>query len=386
MKSTFSRTLLLMVFGCLVASTAFAKSMELTSANTYFKQGDMRQALEWYEKADQKDTREGDVYAHLVELYADAKRWGDMNAAYVKLENCKDKERKLTKFKKHAKDIIDSLWMGLWNGSLEQFNTAKELATAGDQSGAAASFEECRSRLSLALEILPARPDFLRRMGDVYITEYNSLYKNDEGQPLLTKAADFYGQLLVVSPDSLAYAVTWTTLLFNSRDFDGTWSAVNSLLNRFPGDPDLLNYGAKARIQQGLALGGDEGKAMMQEATELLHRALESDPENASMHYNLALLYSDMEAYSDALLSYKHVIELAPDDKSLCFDSWYSMAVIYLQSLPEEQLDAKQSALCFEEAVNLQPDNAQLKQNWGVALVRSGDPDMIKQGLELMGN
>jgi tetratricopeptide (TPR) repeat protein len=386
MKTKLFPILLVAVMMLMSVNSAVAKSMELTSANTYYKQGEMAQALEWYEKADVKDTREGDVYYHLVELYADAKRWEEMNAAYAKLDNCKDKPKKLKKFQAKSKQIVDGLWMGLWNGSLEQFRTAQELAKSGDKAGATAGYDESRSRLAQALEIIPNRPDFLRRMGEVYIAEYNSLYQNEEGLPVLGKAASFYGDLVAVCPDSLNYSVTYATLLFNSHDFDKTWGVVNELLQVFPGDADLMNYAAKARIQQGLALGGDEGQTMMQEATTLLNQAVAIDSENAAMNYNLALLYRDMKSYPEALTTYKRVIELAGTDSSLLFDSWYSMAVIYLQDLPEDDQDAKQSALCFEQALALQPDNAQLKQNLGVALVRSGDPDMIQRGLELMGN
>jgi tetratricopeptide (TPR) repeat protein len=386
MKCTiFARLVALPLAILLLAASAWAKSMELTSANTYYGQGDMRQALEWYEKADQKDTREAQVYSRLVELYAEQQAWDKMNAAFAKIEGCRDKPKHLNRFREEARSIIDQAWMGLWNGSIRQFESAEEALSQGDSLAAIEAFGQARHRIEVALEIQPDKPELLKRLGDISISQYNAMHKGGTGFEILGQAAAPYARLVELHPDSLDYGLTLVQLLFNTRRLDEARRTVDTLLERHIDHPDLLNYAGKVRIQQGLELGGEEGHELMMNAVGYLQRAIDRNPGDPMLTYNLALLYRDMEDYASALRTFAAVESSAAERQDLLFDSWYSMALIYIQDLPEEQQDAAKAAEYFEKALGLQPDNAALKNNLGVALLRTGEPEAIERGKKLLG-
>lgn len=384
--SFFSRALLLVLGLLLLQGSAFAgKSMELRSANTYYNQGEKAQALTWYEKAAEKNTGEAQVYARLVELYADKKEWARMREAFAQIDGCQDKPKKLEEFKEEAQRVIDQQWMGLWNGSIRLFNEADSLAAAGDNAAAGERYEQSRKRLEVALEILPGRQDIRKRLGDIYISEFNTLYGNEEGYPLLRKAAEPFEQLAQANPDSLSYSITLIQLYFNLRDFDLARSAADRALETFPEDTDLLSYAGKARIQQGLAQG-DEGKQLLAEASQFIQRAVSHNPDDPKLLYNLALLYRDMNQHEKAIQAFKNVVEKADgENRQYAFDAAYSLAVLYIQDLPDEMQDPNMAAQYFEQCLEMQPDNPGLKTNLGVALMRTGDAEKIARGKKLLG-
>ncbi len=370
----------------LLQGAAYAgKSMELRSANTYYNQGEKAQALTWYEKAAAKGTGEAQVYQRLVELYAEKKEWAKMRDAFAQIDGCKDKPKKLEGFKEEAQSTIDEQWMGLWNGSIRQFELADSLVAAGDSAGAADAFEKSRERIRVALNILPDRSDLQKRLGDIYISEFNSLYLDESGFPVLAGAIEPYATLVEQNPDSLDYAMTLIQLCFNVRDFDKARAFADQSLLRFPDNADLLSYAGKARIQQGLALG-DAGKPLLAEASDFILKAIERNPGDPKMLYNLALLYRDMGKQQKAIETFVSVIDAAGDNPGqYAFDSAYSLAVLYIQDLPEDMQDANKAAQYFEYCLNMQPENQALKTNLGVALMRTGDKAKIERGKQLLG-
>lgn len=382
---TLRRIVALPLLALLLATVAHAKSMELTSANTYYGQGEKAKALEWYEKADQKNTQEAQVYARLVELYAEKKEWAKMNAAFAKIDDCTDKPKKLEKFRTEAQVVIDELWMGLWNGSLEHFTAAEEAVAAGDSTLALTEYDQARDRIALAIQILPAKVELQKRLADISISQFNRMYRSPAGYPILLQAVEPYSRLVEQNPDSLDYGLTLVQVQLNAKRFEDASRTVGKLLETHPDDPALLDYAGKALIQQGLALGGEEGDARMKEAVGYMRRAIELNPDDPRLIYNLGLLYRDMQEFDQALQTFGRLGHVADAPKELQLDTWISMAMIYLQDLPEEQQDAFKAAECFQEALDLDPENAELKNNLGVALLRTGDPDSIERGKKLLG-
>lgn len=379
------RTVVLPLAMLLLAGIALAKSMELTSANTYFKQGEMAKALEWYEKADAKGTGEAQVYERLVELYADQKEWAKMSAAFAKIDGCLDKPKKLAEFKESAQQTIDELWMGLWNGSLERFKAAEAAVAAGDSALANEEYDQSRLRISTALQILPNKAELLKRLGDISISQFNRMYQNPAGYPILLQSVEPYRQLVEQHPDSLDYGLTLVQVQLNAKRFEDAGRTVDALLVHHPDQAQLLDYAGKSLIQRGLALGGDEGHELMKQAIDYMNRAIELDPENPLLSYNLGLLYRDMGNFDGALRTFMRLADMHDAPPELRLDALTSMALIYIQDLPEEQQDPAQAAECFERALELDPENGDLRNNLGVALLRTGDPASIERGKKLLG-
>lgn len=365
-------------------SAMAGKSMELTSANTYYVQGDKAQALVWYEKAMAKNSLEAQVYARLVELYAEQQRWVEMNKAHSRLKDCKDKPKDLSKHQAEADRIVEQLWKGLWNGHVEQIKQADSLLAHQDSSGAKERFVQARDRMDKALLILPDRMDFLKRKGDLFIQEYNSLETGSRGFPLLAQAAQIYSSLTEAVPDSVEYALTLVQLTYNMREFEQCRKVVDKALERHATHPELLNYAGKVRIQQGLAMKNEEGKKLMGEASGYLIKAIELNPSDPMLVFNLALLYRDMNEPVKALETFARIEALAADRSDLRYDSYYAMAVLYFQDLPEAKQDASKAAEYFQKCLDLQPENKGLMFNLGVALVRTGTKENVAKGKQLM--
>jgi tetratricopeptide (TPR) repeat protein len=370
---------------CLNCSAMAAKSMELRSANTYYGQDDKKQAQEWYEKAAAKNTGEAQVYARLVEIYADQKRWVEMNRAYQGFATCNDKPKDLEKYKADADRIIEQLWKGLWNGHVAHVKQADSCLAIGDSAGVRDHFRQARERMDSALLILPDRLDFLQRKGDLFIQEFNQLHTGATGQDVLRQAVGVYQGLVGAAPDSADFAVTLVQLQYNLRDYEGSRASVDRALERHPTHPDLLNYAGKVRIQQGLALKDEAGKAkLMGEAVGFLERAIALNPGDPMLVYNLGLLYRDMDKPQEALATFQRIEGMADVKEALRFDTYYSVAVLYFQGLPEEKQDAGKAAEYFQKCLDLQPDNTSLKFNLGVSLVRTGVKENIARGKALM--
>jgi tetratricopeptide (TPR) repeat protein len=54
----------------------------------------------------------------------------------------------------------------------------------------------------------------------------------------------------------------------------------------------------------------------LREAAEDFEKAVELSPENADIHYNLGLLYTDMNSFEKALAAFEKALQLKPSDKS----------------------------------------------------------------------
>jgi len=187
------------------------------------------------------------------------------------------------------------------------------------------------------------------------------------------------------APDSTDFAVTLVQLQYNLRDYEGSRASVDRALERHPSHPDLLNLAGKVRIEQGLALKDEAGKGVLiREAVGFLEKAIALNPDNPVIVYKLGEAYLQMGMPSDALATFRRIDELADVKENILFETWKNMAVLYIQDLPKEMLDAAKAAEYFQKCLELKPDDPSLKHNLGVALVRTGTKENIARGTALM--
>jgi len=369
---------------CLLCTGAWAKSMELTSALVYYNQGDKKQALEWLEKADAKNSTEVQVYALLVELYAGYKRWDEMNRAFARIDGCTDKEKKLRKFREQADNVIKQQWVPLARGSIDLHLEADELIAAGDSAGASANFMQAREKIEQALLILPDNADFLLKLGNSWIEQYRKLYQSEAGHGILRGSIPPYMRLAELHPDSLDYGVTLVQVLVALKEYRQAVSTVDGLLERFPEDPDLLSGAAKARIQLSLKSEDEaERSQLMKEAVAFVDRAVQANPEDLALQYDLARLYQEMGDFPMAISQYEKVISGKGEHTEYKLDALKVMALIYLQELPEEQLDPVKAVGYMDQALEFDPGNPDLRNLLWIALMRSGDPAMQQRAKEM---
>ena len=385
MKSKTSYGLVLLMLVCLT-STAFAKSMELTSAKVYLNQGDKHQALTWLENADQKNTREAEVYTLMVEIYGDLERYEEMNAAFERISECKDKERKLKKFLERADSYIKSLWVPKANKAIEIIDGIQEQLAAGDTAAVLDAFAQARKGFGQALEILPTSADLQQYLGNTYVEEFNLLHgATEQGFEVLSGGVPYFDGLVEQFPDSLQYVETLVQVLFTLRDYDRVYTLTSGLLESHPDESFLLTYAGKSRIKQAVAVKEEQPELAAQykkEAVELMKRSRALDPEDPMLAFNLALLFQELGIYKEALETYASTVELAGERTDLKVESYKMMGYICLEKV--EPNDPVKAASYFDEALLLAPNDNDVKNNLGVALIRAGGAENIERGSRLI--
>ncbi len=369
-----------------VTVAAFAKSVELTSAKVYFNQGDKFQALTWLENADSKNTGEAEVYTMMVEIYGDLGRYDEMNAAFAKIDGCKDKASKLKKFRERADNYIKGLWVPKANSSIAIIDGVDELLAAGDTAAVTNAFAEARKGFEHALRIVPYSADLQQYLGNTFVEEYNMLYGNTEpGYEVLRGSVPHFNGLVEQYPDSMQYVETLVQILFTLKDYERVYTLTSGLLETHPEESFLLTYAGKARIKQSLAIKDEQPEQSAEykkEAVELMKRSRALDPEDPMLAYNVALLYQELGRYSDALAAYASTAELAGENNELKVEAYRMMGYICLEKM--DPSDPARAVTYFDEALLLAPTNNEIKNNLGVALIRSGGADNIARGSQLI--
>ena len=92
---------------------------------------------------------------------------------------------------------------------------------------------------------------------------------------------------------------------------------------------------------------------------------LAKKPDDASVHYNLGYVYTNLERPDDAQAEYEKAIELEPSDPKI-EPAYRNLGTMLLSKDPGAAIDP------LEHATELQPEDAQAKWLLGVALQRSG--------------
>lgn len=108
-------------------------------------------------------------------------------------------------------------------------------------------------------------------------------------------------------------------------------------------------------------------------AAKLLEQAVELEPTFAEAHFNLGLLYSNMDRPDDAVAHIQNARELDPD----VFDYTVAMAKVYAEA---ENYDA--ALRLFNEVIARQPDNLVAKNNLAVIALRQGDEEQAMRYVE----
>jgi len=86
-------------------------------------------------------------------------------------------------------------------------------------------------------------------------------------------------------------------------------------------------------------------KGQLEPAISLYLKAIEQQPNNPNLHYNLAVEYLKTYNYSLAEEEFKRVIALNPKDK----DAYYNLGVLYESYI----IDKKQAIICYTQYLRL---------------------------------
>ena len=124
-----------------------------------------------------------------------------------------------------------------------------------------------------------------------------------------------------------------------------------------------------------LELGYFYQKTLNPIAISYYQNALNVDPNNVEIHYNLGKMYQDLEQYQEAEQEYKTVIQL--DDKHV--PALNNLGYLYLD---EPFNKAEDAVKLFTQAIKVKPDFVYSVLNRGVAYEYLGEYDKARKDYE----
>lgn len=97
----------------------------------------------------------------------------------------------------------------------------------------------------------------------------------------------------------------WGVTLYQQKEYDKAIEQFNLAIKIYP-------QFAPAYSNWGLALH-DQGKEKYDDAIEKYRKAIEIDPQSVLTHYYLGVVYKTRDQRNEAIKSFQHVLELAPN-------------------------------------------------------------------------
>jgi len=265
--------------------------------------------------------------------------------------------------------------------SMLRGNFARLLEAAGDESGAAAQWEEVArllpradssfelgnlehraghsaqavQRFQEALSRKPGSPEALNGLG---------LALADQGQN--AEAIRQFETVLRADPRFTPARVNLAVVLASQGDIPGAAAQYRTVL-----ELDTNNVAARINLAKLLVAQGQAG-----EAIALYTQALQLQPGNAVAHYDLANALAAQGRRGDALGHYTAAVQAKPD----FVEARYNLAIELARVGSSAEALAQ-----FAEVVRLKPDSPEARYNYGVALAKAQRyPEAIRQFRETL--
>lgn len=166
-----------------------------------------------------------------------------------------------------------------------------------------------------------------------------------EAEPLLKSLVDRTG------PKDPALLATWIDVVAMTQGQKQAEALAIKALAEFPSSSEIIRAAGTLAAQRG----------EIEEARELLNRALKADPKNAAAIANLGDLQLKMQDYPGAVKRYQEAILLQPASP-LSVRLRLQMSRIIAESSPEQALGI------LQEALSLSPDNGEVNAELGKVL------------------
>jgi len=317
----------------MLISLVSAKSVELTSAQIYFSQGDYHKALEFYKiaitdlekevaNAKAEGKRDKKAEKNLAQAYFETGQCYQKLYDYQLMSEYFDKSMELSnKFVNEILDTREDLWIKFFNDGVPLFND-------GDYKGA---FE----KFNTAVIIDPYNEAGLKQRALCYVrlNDYENAVKDLENYLVLEKEYELEKDISV--------RVTLANIYFMNQRNDDALKMYEEALEL---DPE--NVAVITKLGTIYQQNDEIDKAM-----KMYDSALQKNPGNSDLWFNMGILYFNLENFDKAIESFNKVIELNPGDiesmmnlvNSLWKEELYAQAIPYLEQvlqLDPENVDA----------------------------------------------
>lgn len=316
----------------------------VTSAKVYIQQQNYEKAIEQAELAIKTNSKDPDAYFVAGEAYGYIGEYRKMNDAFNQsLKISSKNEQAITQQRnKYYVDLFNAGATAIKNNKLD---VAKE------------NYELCT-------ELMPDRGAAYTNLALVY-----TLMKDDE------KAIELYKKAIKLDPSDLNVQTTLGIIYYRDKMYDEAIEVFQEVIAKAEKGSENYNK-AIYHTAYSYDMSGDKEKAI-----ETYQSALESNPEDKDLLFNLGRLYFMQENLSDAIVMFKKVIDLDPGDaesylnvgqafigekhyeeaipyyekavelKPESYVGWYNLAVCYIQTGQREKGEA-----AFAKAEKLKPE------------------------------
>jgi len=304
----------------------------ITSAKLYKDNKDFKQAIEQCNLALKNNPADPDAHYILGEIYAEDNMILKMNDAFAK---------SLEISPKYATEIE--------NTKMTKWTVALNKGVVFYQQGKAT---EAAEQFLLATKILPAKAIAHKNLGHAY---------SDSKQ--YEKAIASFKKAYELDPTDMESFYSIGSSYYDLKDYEATITEITKFIEK--SDPSTPTY-YKALFLLAVSYDVLDKPEM---ALKTYKSALEKDPENINLKFNIGRLFIKREDWNNALEMFSAVFENNPEDQPSC----RSMGECYLGL--EKWADAVKY---LKKATDLKPDDAGTWFWLGTAYARNGDMDNAK--------
>ena len=398
-KQTFY--LVIFLLGAMIAQAG----MELTSARVYRKQGDYKQALEWYDR--ELEANPDNVVAHYEkgELLGEMAEEGGKPEMYLEMRKefdavlnatGKKAQKKAKKYLPKIKELVEKYWVFQYNDAVEQFrladndsalNAGASQLTDGDFETLSSSaqdslkqvakegyWKQTQETLELTRTINPARWETYALSSNISSAKEQwdaageTLQQAIERhqRPEETSGADFQQSEADWKRTHLDMLENIAQIYYEQEHYEKTIQACNEILALDTQNPLAVKF-----IAFSWNLLDQNEKAI-----EAYQTAINTQPDNTNLLYNAAQLYMQMADTAGAMKYFADFFAIDPTD----FEVVFQLSVIYLEG--GSYVDNEKAKELLGNAIEHFPDNPVIWTNYGVALIRTGETEEGKKAIE----
>ena len=332
------------------------QSTASTSAKLYIQQEEYDKAIEQLQLEVAANPENTEAFYFLGYCYSRQNKFEEMNDAFDKslaISNAHENEIKFERTKH---------WQNNFNRGVRKFQNNE--------------FTEAIADFKTAMMIDPTQAGTYKNLAISYVRVEDN-----------ENATKSYKKALELDTSDVQLSINYGYHLYNTEDYQGTIDIMNKALELEPGNKDAIKY-----VALSYSMLGDSDKAM-----DSYNAALKDNPENPDLYFNRGLLHYKAESYEDAIVDFKKVTELNPEDgtaKMHLGTSYMYIGEKFQKERQElennngsaskindlksnEKANYELSKQYLEEASTIDVNNSNLWYNLGVVYVRLGMP---KQG------
>ena len=280
----------------------------VTSGKIALNAKNYEKAIGDFEKAIDENPENGEAHYYLAICYKEQEDYAKM------ITHLEKAEQLLPKKAEDCKKLRQDGWSALFE--------------SGKKNAEEEKWEEAKDDFTLAQRISPDVEQGLRYLGFIW----QKLGDNDS-------AYAYYSRAYEVAPEEVVVIEEYANFCFNIGKFEEAEGLFKKLLEKDPND---------ARAMQMLGVIYSD-KDDLQLAVEYYNKALDIEPDNSQLWFNLGVLYFQRLKDNDkAIDAFKRAVELQPEDKDAFvnlsialimanrFDEAVEKLSVFVEEYPEE--------------------------------------------------